>query len=212
MKKALPALAAAILIAFNLSLPDWYESTLVLPHRAEEAAMLDLLGESRTVLARALWFKMDLFHEVLDDEGVDFAKQTEVLPLLRLVSLLDPSFVDAFDTIAWDLWKGHKQPEKALEIVEEGLGQNPGNVQLLVRKAMICISLERYEEAAEASRQALDRAGNDFDVLDAARVAWRSYKELGDQDSQRLVIQRALKVRPGDELWLRRQHELYSGA
>ncbi|MCA9793564.1 MAG: hypothetical protein KC910_17255 [Candidatus Eremiobacteraeota bacterium] len=206
MKRGLLAALAVALLAANLILPDYYEANMV-EKRANESAMLDILGESRTVIARALWFKMNLYHEMHEDrQTADDVNQE--MPLMRLVSLLDPSFVDAFENIAWDLWKGHNQADQALGILDEGLAQNPGQARLLILKALILISKKRYHDAATAGHEALRRATDEFDRLDAGRVALRAYQELGDKTGQRQVLIQLLEVRPDDPHWLRLLHDL----
>ncbi len=205
MNKLLPLFVFLVLGNFVLS--GWYEGQLAI-ERSGQAALLDVLGEARTVIARTLWFKMDLYHEQLDDEGLANEQQTEIMPLLRLVSLLDPSFVDAFDNIAWDLWKGHNQPEHALAILDEGLSNNPESSLLYFRKAMILNHLERFPEAVEPGSKALQYAQNDFATLDAGRVLYKASKKTGDQERQRQAILQLLKVRPGDKLWTSRLRAL----
>lgn len=206
MKRGLMALLMAGLVLTNLVLPDYYETTLV-EKRAHDSAMLDILGESRTVIARALWFKMNLYHEILEEEQ-DPGLISQEMPLLRLVSLLDPSFTEAFENIAWDLWKGHNQPDQALAILDEGLAENPGHARLLILKALLLNSKKQYHDAAAAGTEALKHAVDEFDRLDAGRVALRAYQELGDKTGQRRVLIQLLEVRPHDPHWLQLLHDL----
>ena len=163
--------------------------------------LLDVFGEFRTVLARYLWFKMDLFHEVLEDEGIDNAKQVEVLPLLRMISLLDPSMVDAYDNIAWDLYHGHRQTEQALQILEEGLAKNHNNFQLNFRYALILYKEKRMQEAMLYSQVAVSLAQDEFDILNANRLLYNSSKTLDAPDVERQALTNLLSLRPHEKLW-----------
>lgn len=171
------------------------------PRRERADVMLDLFGEFRTVLARYLWFKMDLFHEVLDDEGIDNSKQTEVLPLLRMISLLDPSMVDAYDNIGWDLYHGHQQTEQALGIINEGLSKNPRSFQLNFRKALIFYKEKRMKEALVASEAAVKFAVDEFDRLNSNRLMWRSARNLGEKDFERQALENLRALRPQEFQW-----------
>lgn len=172
------------------------------PARDRSDVLLDVFGEFRTVLARYLWFKMDLFHEVLDDEGVENSKQVEVLPLLRMISLLDPSMVDAYDNIAWDLYHGHRQTEQALEILEEGLAKNDNNFQLNFRYALILYKEKRMEEAMVYSQVAVSLAQDEFDKLNSNRLLYNSSKTLDALDVERQALNNLLSLRPNEKLWL----------
>lgn len=170
--------------------------------RQQSDIMLDVFGQFRTVLARYLWFKMDLFHEVLDDEGVDNSRQTEVLPLLRMVSLLDPSLTDSYDNIAWDLYQGHQQAEQALAIVEEGLEHNPQSYQLHFRRSIICYQEKRYQEALTSAQAAVELSQGDvIDALNSNRMMYWSAKHLDDKTLMKQALDQLLALRPEDKLW-----------
>jgi tetratricopeptide (TPR) repeat protein len=163
--------------------------------------LLDVFGEFRTVLARYLWFKMDLFHEVLDDQGVANSQQAEVLPLLRMVSLLDPSMTDAYDNIAWDLYKGHRQAAQALAILDEGLERNPQSFQLRFRRSLVCYQDKQYAAALESARKAVDLAVDEFDKLNSNRMVYWSAKQLGDRAAMRVALENLLALRPNEAQW-----------
>lgn len=115
---------------------------------------LDLLGEGRTLLARILWFKADLYHEQQDAGGVNTFQQKEVIPLLRMVTYLDPTFDDAYDTIAYDLDEGFQQTLLAVDLVDEGLVYSPHSFSLNLRRALLAEkqlnSIQAYIYAREA--------------------------------------------------------------
>ncbi len=177
--------------------------------RRERAdVMLDLFGEFRTVLARYLWFKMDLFHEVLDDEGIENSQQAEVLPLLRMISLLDPSMVDAYDNIAWDLYRGHHQVEQALEILNEGLSKNQRSFQLNFRRALILYKEKRMEETLVASQEAVKLAVEEFDQLNANRLMLHSARALKERDLERQALDNLRALRPQELRWQEERERL----
>ena len=170
--------------------------------------MLDVFGEFRTMMARYLWVKMDLFHEVLDSQGVQSEKQAEVMPLLRMVSLLDPGITDAYDIIAWDLYKGHGRVDEALAVVDEGLRRNPESQQLAFRRAMLLYEDKQYEEAEKAGLRAEKLSTDEFDVLNSCRLVYWSAKKLGHKDVARTALTRLSSLRPTDQLWIREKAEL----
>jgi tetratricopeptide (TPR) repeat protein len=144
---------------------------------------------------------MDLFHEMLDDEGVAPEQQTEVLPLLRMVSLLDPTMTDAHDIIAWDLYKGHGQTEQALKILDEALSRSEGSFSIHFRRALILYQTGRYDDALQSSKRALEFSKDEFDVLNANRMLYWSAKQVGDKVAMRRALGALRASRPDDELW-----------
>lgn len=126
-----------------------------------EDVLLDLLGEGRTVLARLLYFKMDAVHEQLDENGVSTFKQSQLFPLLRMVTYLDPSIVDAYDILAYDLFKGHKMLDEAIQITEEGLLYNPSSYVLNWRRAFFALRQKDWQTLLQRANLAYVNAGQD---------------------------------------------------
>jgi tetratricopeptide (TPR) repeat protein len=162
--------------------------------------LLDVFGEFRTVLARYLWFKMDLFHEAIESEGAP-DKEAEILPLLRMISLLDPSMTDAYDNIAWDLSQTHQQHKQALEILDEGLRRNPQSFQLHFRGATICYKDKQYQAAVDRAKRSVELAQEEFDVLNSNRILFGSAREAGDREAMVQALDVLIKMRPTERHW-----------
>lgn len=173
-------------------------------------ALLDVLGQSRTLLARYLWFKMDIYHEVLDEQNVPVSKQVQVIPLLRLVTLLDSSLTDAYDVLAYDLVKGHGKVSEALFLLDEGLQSSPHNPVLLTRKALILHQDKRDAEALGAAQKAVAFSTEEFAVLNANRLLYWSAKNVGRKDLMAQALQVLRAMRPEDKLWIREAAALHS--
>lgn len=123
--------------------------------------LLDLLGEGRTLLARWLWFKVDLIHEDEDVKGVDVFQQKELIPLLRMITYLDPYFTDAYDLIAYDLHKGYGKTEMAVDLVEEGLKYSPDSYALNFRRAFLALYQKDPDNLLKYAKLAFYAANND---------------------------------------------------
>lgn len=201
-----------ITVGSGMLLDRWHERLFLPPpeERQAEDVMVDVFGDIKTVVARYLWFKMDLFHEMLDEEGVAAERQTEVLPLLRMVSLLDPSMTDAFDQIAWDLFVGHKKPDDALRILDEGIRRNPKDARLRFRKGVILFKLKEFTEAAEAARPVGSLTEDEFEQLNGYRIVYWSSKEIGDLEVCRETLVKLRELRPLDPVWIREKAYLES--
>ncbi len=194
----------AVLLLGGVMVDRQHKSYLPSPsgvQRDRGDVLLDVFGEFRTILARYLWFKMDLFHETLEVQGKKANEETELLPLLRMVTLLDPTLVEAFDTIAWDLSKYHDKADEALLLLDEGIRYNPESFPLFFRRAMILYGLGRYKEAVEDGKHALLHSSEEFDKLNAGRILYWSANKAADREAMIQALDHLLALRPDDALW-----------
>ncbi|MBN9420214.1 MAG: hypothetical protein J0I12_32490 [Candidatus Eremiobacteraeota bacterium] len=141
---------------------------------------LDLLGEGRTLLARLVWFQADLYHEQQDSAGVAVFQQKEVIPLLRMVTYLDPSFADAYDTIAYDLDEGFGQTRQAIDLVEEGLLYSPESYALNFRRAFLADKQRDSVSALLYGQRAYDSTDADTNQFLAAKLMRRASLRMRD--------------------------------
>lgn len=193
-----------LVILFGMSLDRWHERQFLPPpeERKLNDVLIDVVGEFKMVLARYLWFRMDLFHEVLDDEGIAAEKQTEVLPLLRMVTLLDPSMTDSYDQIVWDLYKGHGDFEAAMRLLDEGLERNPKSYELTFRRALLYSMEKNYTSAYENAALGLVLTTDEVQQADCLRLIYWSAKNLKLRDLQKQALGDLLILRPSDPLWM----------
>lgn len=194
----------------GMSLDLWHEEQFLPPpqERTTDDVLVDVFGEIKTVVARYLWFRMDMFHEALDDEGVAPEKQAEVLPLLRMVTLLDPSLTDSYDQIVWDLYKGHGEVETARSLLDEGISRNPKSFELRFRKALIEFMEHKHAESLQCAAIALPLAEHEIDQLNCLRIIYWSAKDLNLPKVQYQAVNDIISIRPNDLDWLKRKGEL----
>lgn len=147
--------------------------------RAEDV-WLQLLGEGRGLLARVLWFKMDLLDEELGNLGMTERKELEVLPLLRLITYLDPSMEDAYDILAHYLWKYFKRSDDALAIAEEGARFNPGGYVCNWRVAFLCSRLKLWEKSRDYAVAAYRNTQDALQQNAALRLVYHAAVQLKD--------------------------------
>ena len=143
-------------------------------NRSLADVMLDVLGDARTLLARYLWFKMDIMHEVLDDQKQPVFRQKDLIPLMRLSTYLDPTFDDAYDTMAFDLWKGYGRTQQAYDLVMEGLNSIPNSYLLHFRAAFLAYQMQRWDIVMAQSRMAFALARDEFEHLNAVRFLYHT--------------------------------------
>lgn len=177
--------------------------------RAEDV-WLQLLGEGRGLLARILWFKMDLLDEELNHMGKLELKEKEVLPLLRLVTYLDPSIEDAYDILAHNLWKYLKREKDALQIAEEGAQRNPRGFLCNWRVAFLYSKLGKWEQTRDFAVIAFRNTEDALQQNSALRLVYHAAVKLNDPGLGRYtveVMRRVGRVPPSYEpqyqKWLR---------
>lgn len=209
MRVAIWVVTVAIILGLNLVLPSWNQKELQLQHegpRSRADVLLDVFGEARTVMARMLWFKMDLMHEQLDAHGIPHTQQKELIPYLRLITVLDHHIDDAYDIIANDLYEGDNKKEEAHKILDEGLSYNPKSAVLLLRKAMFLNTEKRWNQLLATANEGLLASPNSIDQRNFASLAFHAEKNLGHKDRAEHYLRLIFSLEPGSpratQLWL----------
>ena len=208
--KVLAAILYLVMVASGTVLDAWHEIKYMPPAemRQSQDILVDMVGDIRTVLARYLWFRMDLFHEVLDEQGVDPEEQIEVFPLLRMVTVLDPSMTESYDQIVWDLYKGQGDKETALALLTEGLSRNPNDYQLNFRRALLAYLEEDYKTARDYAGFSMSLTTDKVSQADCLRIIYHSAVKEENIPLQERALNDLLYLRPNDALWLREKEKL----
>ncbi len=188
--RALIALALVVLLGLGLA-GQALADTSAPPRDAEETAGLfgragfAYLSGLRMFGAAVLWNRLDpQFHEYYDS-GV-IGEQTWMLSTFRLVTWLDPGFVDAYYIASWVLAE-NGELEKGLQIAQEGADVNPDSILAQSSFAQMLYLNGDLEAAAEQADATLAAT----EVRDATEM-WDSYVAL-----------REIYERTGDEAKLR---------
>ncbi len=105
MRKTVLACLFACIVLTNLAMSPWYDHLFKSqdPDRSAVNVLLDALGDLRTYLAQSIWFKVDLYHHEMEAQNIPWTEERDIMPMYRMVTTLDPRFVDAYDTATYDL-------------------------------------------------------------------------------------------------------------
>lgn len=153
LRRWLPALTAAALLA-GAAAADAYltdRTGRVLPSRVrqEKGALVgNLLGQFRAVAANMLWMKADVYHHEFIEHNPHWTKNTDILPLMRMVTWLDPHFTQAYASAAWMLALYNARPGQARAFLQEGLRYNPQSADLHQTMAIIAWRCDGNPRAA----------------------------------------------------------------
>lgn len=130
-----------------------------------------LAGEFRAVAANLLWIKADKYHHEYVEKNPDWRKNTDVLPLIRVITALDPTFAEAYLTGAWMLGTGLGKYEQAEAFLREGMRNNPRNWEMHSELALIyAVHLNKPRLALVEARQAMKLADDPFYRRRVARL------------------------------------------
>lgn len=219
MKRILVVLVFLGLVLGGGGLSKWHEA--LVPRAGPLTVtdvMLDVLGEIRTFIAQQLWFEADIWHHAMEEHGIAWTQEADLLPLYRMITLLDPRLVDAYDVASYQLVMNFNRAPEGIKFLDEGLAHNPQSYTLHYSKAFLTYQLKRYAVAvgeAEAARalavQLLEEAQRQvpppspeemgqksIDLLNAIRILAHSYRDLRDAPAERYYLQMWLRVRPDD--------------
>ena len=143
-------------------------------------AISSAFREVRVTMADILWIKVDAyFHSALTPEEHERIhpghpehlsglvshhqprENSEFMPLIRLVTDLDPQFIEAYRTGAWWMWSRLNQVKPAIEFLQEGIQNNPTRFELSYDLGLLYFNkLNDYPKAAQqfqfASRIPMD--------------------------------------------------------
>jgi hypothetical protein len=189
---ALVAIAAGVVLILGVG----FVAPAVVPRDANGRATGATLGSTgfaylsglRTFAAALLWNRIEPeFHTYYG--GVSLEKQRYMLPTIRMVTWLDPQFVEAYYVGQWIVARSGKRAE-AYALTQEGIRANPHSGLLLSSYAQLRFL---YSDIGSAHKAALLALSPDVKWSDALEQ-WQSlallrpvFKKAGDAGSLTLV-------------------------
>ncbi|MCS6830616.1 MAG: hypothetical protein RMM08_05560 [Armatimonadota bacterium] len=164
----LPVLIAVLVVACVLSEGLLSANTpKVKDYPADNAALrivMAMAGQFRIVFANLLWIKVDQYHHEHIKHHSDWAQDTDLLPLLRMITWLDPHFVQAYQVAGFMLSARLHRYEHARQLLEEGIRNNPKSYELYEETGMAIIRARKdYREAYTYLTRALSLVSDEFD-------------------------------------------------
>lgn len=145
-----------------------------------------------------------------DMKGHTHNDPTQALPLFRLMTWIDPQFIDGWTTgaVVYTWNKSSSGTKNALDFLSEGLRQNPESVDILTKIAYMHITrrkdlsaaipfLEKARGLGYAHRKSLIETEKDA-LEDAYRWLGLCYRDSGRHDLMRVVCREGLEIFPDD--------------
>jgi hypothetical protein len=172
--------------------------------------LLDALGEIRTFLAQTIYLETDLYHHEEERQGIIWTKERDIMPLYKMVTMLDPRFIDAYDVASYQLVVDFHRPAEGFAYLDEGIRNNPDSAQLHYDKAFLLQHEKRWQEALEEGSTALrlyapdpvkllqESHADQIPFVNAARVMAQCYGDLGNKAGEIYFRKVILMLQPDD--------------
>lgn len=94
------------------------------------SAVYKLAGEFRTVFANLLWIKADCYHHEFIENNPHWTQNKDLLGMMKMITALDPRFVEAYSTGSYILMYRYHRPLKSLAYLNQGIVVNPKSREL----------------------------------------------------------------------------------
>ena len=145
-----------------------------------------LAGEFRATIANLLWIKVNQYHHEFSEKHADWTKNTDVMPIIRMITVLDPRFVEAYLYGAWILGPGCGRYPEAEGFLREGIRNNLDDSELHIELAIIYARhMNRPRLALVEAHQALKLAKGPFYRHRAALLCAATERMLNRQPAPR---------------------------
>jgi hypothetical protein len=187
-----PLVVAALLlvcVAGTQALVDVYRPTVndeadVPPVAGAAVIVRGLAGQIRGLLADYLWLRVDEYahRRRFADGDINRGDDEAIMPLVRLITWLDPHYVSAYALGGQWLAFHFARPREAVTFYDEGIRNNPQSGDLLTGVALVHWRL-LHNNAAAAARveQAADLTGDDQARFHALWLEAHILLEAGDR-------------------------------
>lgn len=186
MNGKLPTIVAAVLLFAGMCI---VENCAVRSRPVEPAdnvsAVYKLAGEFRTVFANLLWIKADNYHHEYIQRDPNWCNDKELLGLFKMITALDPRFVEAYASGTYVLMYGYHSNTKAIGYLMQGIESNPRSRELNELAAVLYAQkLNNPRRALPYARRAVWFAEDDFYRGVSARTL-RSVQRMAREQEHR---------------------------
>ena len=156
-------------------------------------------GQVRGLLADYLWLRVDEYahRRRVADGDINRADDEALMPLVRLITWLDPHYVSAYALGGQWLAFHFARPREAVIFYDEGIRNNPRAGELLTGVAFVHWRLLHDNHAAAARvEQAANLTGDDLERFHALWLEAHILLDGGDRAGAIRVWRRAARI-PG---------------
>lgn len=142
------------------------------------------LGGLRTFAAAVMWNRIEpQFHHYYGD--VSISKQTYLLPSLKIISILDPQFTQAYYISSYVVTK-NVGAEEGLDVARDGVAANPKSGLLRANVVQLLFIQDKEKNRAELLRRGREIMQDDViwtdeeDMFEGFAIAAHVLEDRGD--------------------------------
>ena len=157
----------------------------------------ELIGESRTILAAYIYIRADMYHHERETK-LAWNKDPATLPLYRIITALDPKYVNAYDFGGWHLAKNFKKYNEGIGFLMEGLRYNPDSFQLYFTIGDVYYFKGDYRAAIKYYMKALVLAQHQVDIKNTLRRLYWSNRRIKHYKLAGQYLQMMYNLDPGE--------------
>ncbi len=154
-----------------------------LPLKAGQNAW-KFLGSLRTIAAAYLWLKVDRIHH---EYYGDLSQEQELIPYYRIITWLDPRWVDAYYVGSYMLYM-YKKPEESLKFAEEGVRFNPNSAKLNFNIGQLYVLTKQHQKALPYLKKTLTLAQDKREKFAIYQLLYVVFKNTGKQSEARETL------------------------
>jgi hypothetical protein len=150
------------------------------PFTAAAVVVRSFAGEIRGLLADILWLRVDEYQHRRRIVNGDLLRADDeaLMPLVRLITWLNPHYIDAYALGGQWLAFHFDRPHEAVAFYEEGIRNNPRSPELAVGAAWVYWRF--LHDSTTAAARAERAAGLSGDELARFQALWLEAHILGD--------------------------------
>ncbi len=155
-----------------------------LPFSMAAVVVRSFFGQVRGLLANFLWLRVDEYQHRRRIVGGDLLRADDeaLMPLVRLITWLDPHYVDAYALGGQWLAFHFTRPRESMEFYEEGIQNNPRSFTLLNGAAWVYWRFQKdYGKAAARARGAASAAEDNLQRFQALWLEAHILESAGDR-------------------------------
>ncbi len=155
-----------------------------IPFSMAAVVVRSFAGQIRGLLADFLWLRVDEYQHRRRIVGGDLLRADDeaLMPLVRLITWLNPHFTDAYALGGQWLAFHFTRPRESMEFYEEGIRNNPRDFTLLNGAAWVYWRFQKdYGKAAARARQAAVAAEDDLERFQALWLVAHVLDSSGDR-------------------------------
>lgn len=148
------------------------------------ASLARFMGGIRQYFAYTFFIKTDKLYHV-------YGNDAELIPYFRIITYLDPHYVDAYYILPGLLYNAGRR-EEAVEVCLEGIRANPESGDLYFCLGDLMLQEERYPRALEAFEKAFVLESHIVSRFTLSRGLLALYDKIGREEEARKVLTRVI--------------------